>query len=359
MPKNKKKKQKRVSPETLAKVKTGFATLISNDACIKASREWKGALQIIPIAIALASVVLAVLPTFTSRMNVQGSVAIFSGNSANYEQGFANFTHTLTYDADDVKRGTAIELVIKDGTFSINGTQDPTPLTGGSTKWYTVDRASTDQEAFEVFFNNSPHTDATFFEYVDANKNPYTGESRSAEGKKEYPSSYLIFGKQFLRYRKRTSAKTFAALNGRYDRLEGVSFTKFAIDQDTAGLSPLSTKYLENARKLLTDVINRSYETDKIAGTWQYTGIFAGIDAGLIILFGLLMFIMTRGKKNPFRIYTFWETQKMAYFASFTPAILGMILGFWLTQYAFIFFMFAYGMRMMWMSMRSLRPAAQ
>jgi maltodextrin utilization protein YvdJ len=65
---------------------------------------------------------------------------------------------------------------------------------------------------------------------------------------------------------------------------------------------------------------------------------------------------MTRGKSNPFRVYTFWECQKIAYWASLAPAILAMILSFSLPAYAMIYYIFFYGMRIMWMSMRSLRP---
>lgn len=359
MSKNKKKKnQKRMSPEAVDRLKTGFATILSNDACIKAGREMKGPLDLIPITIALASVVLAVLPTFTSRINVQGSAVVFNGASANYEQGVSDLLHTLVYDENGAERGTALTLKIEGGTFSLT-TQDRDTLLGGPDRWYTVNRASTEAPMFEVYFNQSSFSDDKFFQYIDEYKNPFTGESRGTESDKAFKCSYLVFGKEWIRFRKRNDTVATAALSGRYDRLEGRNFTQFALSLKEKGLDYTSIKYQEEVRNYMIDLINLSYETDKIAGTWQYTGIFAGIDLGLIILFGAITFLMTRGKKNPFRIYTFWETQKMAYWASFTPALLAMILGFWLTQYAFIFFMFAYGMRMMWMSMRSLRPIQQ
>ena len=356
MSKNKKKKkqQKRMSPEAADRLKTGFATLLSNDACIKSAREMKGALDLIPITIALASVVLAILPTFVSRINVQGSTAIFNGASANYEQGVSSFVNALVYDPDGNDR--EIVLTIQNGTFNFQN-DGYTALVGGAEKWYTVDRASTGEPAFEVFFNNSNFSDSAFYKSIDEYKNPYTAEPRGTEDQKEFRASYLIFGKESIRFRKRNAAVAYAPLTGRYDRLEGKSFTELAKTLKSEGLNYTSIKYEERVRTFMVDLINASYETDKIAGTWQYTGIFAAIDLGLVLLFGLLMFLMTRGKKNPFRIYTFWETQKMAYWASFTPSLIAMILGFWLTQYSFIFFMFAYGMRMMWMSMRSLRPA--
>ena len=103
--------------------------------------------------------------------------------------------------------------------------------------------------------------------------------------------------------------------------------------------------------------MNTSFEDTKNALALQNAGVFMGIDAGIVLLFGLLLFLMTRGKKNPFRIYSFWDTTKIACWASFTPGVLSVALGFALTNYAVLIFMFTFGMRIMWMTMKSLRPA--
>ena len=357
MSKNKKKKQKRVNPETVIKVKTGFATLISNDAVIKASREWKGAIDILPVAIALASIVLAVLPTFVSRMNTQGSSVVFSTPTANYEQGVSSFLETLVYDGN-AKRNLSL-VINQNGHFEISDA-DRIALTGGNESWYTLSRTieGVKTPQFEVFFNTTGNSDELFYKDIDANNNPYTSAPRdtSAGAKAEYRASYLAFGTDSIRFRKRNTTTVFTGLTGRYDRLRGFDFTAKALELQNLNLEASDADYVLKARDFFADVINRAYETDRNTAAWQYTGIFAAIDLGLILLFGLLLFLMTRGKKNPFRIYTFWETQKMAYWASFTPALISLALGFWLVQYAFIIFMFTYGMRMMWMSMRSMRP---
>lgn len=357
MSKNKKKQKKRISPETADRLKTGFGTLISNDAVIKASREWKGIIDILPIGLALASVVLAVLPTLVSRMNVQGSTAVFATPVAGYDQGLAQFENALIYD----ESGNERELVLtigEDGTYHF-AKEDRIALTGGEEKWYTVTHASTKAPVFEVFFNTTSLSDWDFYSLLDKNKNPYTQAPRdtSADAKEEYRASYLAFGKGTIRFRKRSESGTlFAGLTGYYDRLAGTNFTELAKQLKADNLQFTSKEYLKRVRDFYANVVTQSFETEKIKSAWSYTGIFAAIDLGLIVLFGIILFLMTRGKKNPFRVYTFWETQKMAYWASFAPAILSMAVGFWLVQYAFILFMFAYGMRMMWMSMRSLRP---
>jgi hypothetical protein len=101
---------------------------------------------------------------------------------------------------------------------------------------------------------------------------------------------------------------------------------------------------------------NEGYETTKIQGAWMWTGIMAAVYVVFIVFMGLMIWLMTRGKNNPYRIYTFWETQKMSYWAAFTPAVLACGLGFAFSTYALFIFILFYGMRIMWMSMKNLRP---
>ena len=352
MSKNKKKKnKKKVNPEVWNNVKLGLSTLVSNDACIRAAREWHGPIEILPIGLALASVVLAVLPTFVTRMNTKMSDYIFSV-SANYETGLANLLHTLVYDGSGNDRELVLEVNADGTTYNA----DVAKICGEGKQWYTVTRQINDQQVpvFEAFFNDGSVTDSVFFSRIEKNANPFSGETRK-EDVTEFQASYIAFGKSNIVYHGRSENKVLTAITGRYDLLAGKSIT--ALAKELKDVPYTSTTYLERVRKDFSEIVNPSTRTDLVDATWKQPGVFAGIDLGLIVLFGGLLFLMTRGKKNPYRIFNFWETEKMSCFASFTPAVLAMALGFWLTNYAFILFMFAFGMRMMWMSMRSLRPA--
>ena len=104
-------------------------------------------------------------------------------------------------------------------------------------------------------------------------------------------------------------------------------------------------------------MMSKAYNSTKITNAWMNTGIFSAVFVGLALVLGLMVFLMTRGKNNPFRIYTFWESQKIAYWASFSPAVLSLLAFIpALSNYAILMYIFFYGMRVMWMSMRSLRP---
>ena len=136
------------------------------------------------------------------------------------------------------------------------------------------------------------------------------------------------------------------------DKISKFSLTKdrwLYVDKNTI-------EYAEKLKLNYASFLNDCAETQKNTQSWTYCGIMAAVYVGLEFLFGLVIFLMTRGKRNPFRIYTFWETQKMAYWASVSPAILSLIVGFLLPQFAMMGFIFLFGLRIMWMSMRSLRP---
>ena len=108
-------------------------------------------------------------------------------------------------------------------------------------------------------------------------------------------------------------------------------------------------------------VLNETYLNQKRRTTWSTTGIYAGIYAGIIAFLGLMIFILTRGKNNPFKFLNIWHCQKIAWWAAFTPALLGMILAFIFSgntigQMAFILLV---SLRVMWLSMKQLRPVYQ
>ena len=110
---------------------------------------------------------------------------------------------------------------------------------------------------------------------------------------------------------------------------------------------------LKNCRKFF----DQCYINIRNSNTWRSTGIILGVDAGVILLMGVMVFILTRGKNNPFRIYSFWDGQKIAYYACLTPGILALF-GFLMSNMAMMLFILAAGVRVMWLSMRTLRYQA-
>ena len=112
---------------------------------------------------------------------------------------------------------------------------------------------------------------------------------------------------------------------------------------------------LANFKKFL----NKSYLASK-AKTTMVTCLFSlAVFAGMSLIMGFLMWIMTRGKNNPNNYFSLWLCFKLEARLAFTPGLITLLLGFLLTSYAQMIFILTLGMRVMWISMKELRPVQQ
>lgn len=103
-------------------------------------------------------------------------------------------------------------------------------------------------------------------------------------------------------------------------------------------------------------IYNEAYIATKNNSLLFQSLLFLGIYALLVLFMGLMIFLLTRGKKNPFNYLNIWVCEKIAMWASLCPGILAMILGFMLANYAVMFFIILVGVRTMWLTMKQLRP---
>lgn len=400
MAKKKKKKTTILSPEAKAKLRTGFATLINNDACIKASREWKGAWNFLPIGLAIGAIVLALTPTFVQRMSVLGGKTFFSTPTYEMERGLESFSEAAYLNTVHVKVQNG-EIVTENWDAIATNPSDP------EIKWYQHFNSETQKLDFEVFFNNSTKTDDAFITAVFNNKNPYTDQTRptaskslnpivSSEGRKAlsdesseavsessvseesitssaaetsvtsgggsgkkdlgYITNVVVFGKNKIRAAKfKTNESTVNYIDLTLERLEGQDVyeigKKLATNPDQT-----SEAKIKLAKTLWMAYFNAGYETMKQKSAWTWTGTMAATYAALVVIFTLVIFLLTRGKKNPYRVYTLWDTAKIACWATVAPAILSLI-GFITASYSFFFFIVLYGLRVMWMTMKVFSPA--
>ena len=106
-------------------------------------------------------------------------------------------------------------------------------------------------------------------------------------------------------------------------------------------------------------VFNDSYLNQRVKTFWMNSGMYYGIYLILCVFMGLMIFLLTRGKANPNRGLTFWITTKISWIACVAPAILAMIVSFFWSAAAGLGFIVLFGLRIMWLSMRSLSPQQQ
>ena len=380
-----KKEKKAMSPEAKDRLKTSFLTLVNNDACIKAGREFPGVgFVFLAVGFALTAVIVSAVPNLVTRLNVNYGATLLSNTNFAYDQGLVNFSKALSERGCDIIINDDGKLEIKTATYSAETTTDEARekqnvkawgefcarVDEVEHPWYEDVSTSTGKPMFNVFVKEhykvnyvdgderANFTDAAFLKSITSGFNP--NESDQARSSIDGVSA-LAFGDShiyFVRY-KDNGVLSYSAPAGSYADIKGTNFRDIYDDATGEGGAHLAGEELKAfVVKKYKSIVNRATDGARISTAWAYTGIAAGIFSGVIVLFGLILFLLTRGKRNPYRIFTIWDCWKIAAYASLAPGILALGVGFFVSSFALFAFVFLYGIRIMWLSMKSLSPQA-
>lgn len=296
-------------------------SLINNNSCIDGGRKRKWWISLI---ILLISLIIAVVPKFVTEITRKGS-ALISNNTYMLEYAFKgafdeNSNASLALDENGKLTSTGFPIEYKH-------TSNPSTQTGEGLNVEKVDAK---------FFYQIELSDKTINPIIEANND----------------CSIIIFGENKFYIRvvnvnssSHTVVGTLYCENAWKDFKSGTDFVTLINDSD-----------IETVRSNLISFLDKAYNYQRVTNAWINTGLFAGIDLLVVLLMGLMIFILTRGKTNPFRMYTFIESMRISFWATLSPAILTVALGFLITNLMDVLFPFLLGIRVMWLTMKSLRP---
>ena len=346
------KPKKSINPQTIDKVKTGFMTLLSNNAVVKAGRNYT---WIVPLLLGILSAVIALIPSFVGSMTTDPGKSFIGTNSYGIENGLVLFTNDLN------QANPELEFTVVDKKINVKGMNNDI-ITYNIADTGDTDTHPTPRYAFEVFYNDpaAEITDNEFVTRITKNCNPYTNTPRAdivdANAEDLYRTNFMVFCKETLIFGKypRNKSSNGTRITVRYDGVEdGYNFKDMGKLPEGVVVGSLEAT---NAIRLnWQNFVTKGYESTKVTTAWSTAGIMLGVNVGVILLFGFVIWLMTRGKMNPFRTVKVIEGFKMAGWAALTPSLLSMF-GFLLQSYASFIFIFLFGIRIMWMSMRALRP---
>jgi len=351
-------------------------TLISNDACVdkRTSKWW------IAIIVALASVAVAVAPySYYNWKSVGGN--ILTEPTYGIKEGL------VAFDEDVAKQSgiSSIEVDASEKILLVDGWKNAYPSSrydySATYQQQKIVTSTDSASSVSVTYTTETVTEVRFSVYYlesvgDAFRADYTNILTGSDANQNttYSVSTLFLGREeFYLIKKPAGSSTsssVAYLNGKYDGFKKDFSFKDLVKQDLDGkaytVNPDTVtednyeSYVTQVTATMSSFFTQSFASTVYISGWFGTGVAWAIDIALIFLMGLMLFLMTRGKNNPFRAYTFWDTQKMGYWAAIAPALLALIVGFiWNNSYSLFFFLFLYGLRIMWMSMHSLSPNYQ
>ena len=338
-------------------IKDGFGSLISNAAAIRGAKN--GPLWL-TIVMFFLSILLPVVPLFVQQANINGSSFLKS-----YSYGMERY---VTSVAMDLKNNRLAEFNINEEhmlSITENGNEvDFSAYEGKPYAAYTNE--VTGQYEFTLFLSDATTTG----DKGEINKNiaaiKYANGSTTQTVAEEnyYYANYMILYKNGVYvciYG--TSAKAIASsysgdfltMKANDKCLETLLSVKNkegqAVEQSLANNAYVDGVYA-NYKKFL----DKSYETLKIKYMWGTSGIYLAIFFGVSVLMGFLMWLLTRGKNNPNNYYSPWLTMKIQGRLGLAPGLITLIVGMFLASYASMIFIITIGLRVMWTSMKELRP---
>ena len=373
-----KTKRKPMDPRTKNILVNSFKGIISNQACIDNGKEAPWWLAILFF---LFAIIIPLIPNFVYLSNSYGASFLNNGTFG-VDTGLAKASIQLKKDnkSFEVKNGL---LSYSDYDATTDNVDDIQPIYSNIR---TVDSSAHVQYDFQLYYTQMEGDKLSIFvdkltkvQYVINTTDKYVpSEDPDAEKPKLYIPSFAVLSNKTLAvaiYKSNTTtlaSNTFGGLNWNHtpntpnllDRIvnnikDEQYLTDGVVDLTKINLDTLSTIATKNTFDVWKGIFNETYIDQKETTKWNNTLIFLGVYGGLLIFLGLLVFLLTRGKNSPFRSLNFWVCQKIAYFLSFTPAVLALVVGFIMStnmigQMMFIMFL---SLRVMWASMRQLRPA--
>ena len=352
---------KKLSKETAFNLKTGFGTLISNQSCIEAGRslpKW------IAVILGLIGTFIPVIPVMVNIAKTNGETFISGDNIYNFDRDAALVNIKMKNEGKEFIVGDDHLLTYYENDSSQNGT--------GSRKISEYVNPLTGQYEMLVYWLednleanvNDQYTKLTSSKYII--NTIYEASDGDPESIQYYVPSIIAYYREgnALYLAKANSTNSVSKFSGDFKNVKAGtkiidSLTSVEGMKTPTGEKDISPEYIAAVYDKYKAFYNDSYQDIKTKSLIYSTFIYWGIYVGLTLFLGLLIFILTRGKKN-FNNYLKWyECLSISAWASFTPGLLAMILGFLMTSYAIMFFILLMGVRIMWLSMKQLSPRYQ
>jgi len=346
-------KKSKISPESKENIKNIFGSLINNQRCLEGARHnpWWVALIFFVL-----SLVFAILPTFVQTINAYGSSAL-----GTYSKGM-DTQMAYFYDAMYCNQ---VDLKVNDkGILTSTNWQTLYPVKPDQNGvQYAKINELTDQYDLLVYVELDPTTDLSALISSITSKQYVTGthELSVLDDDVKYNPSFIVYSYNavYMQIYNPNTTTGYSAFAGDYEHLIGYEFKEVTNSAEyTHGSIAKYRSQTEKVYNHFKTFLDNAYINIKNNSIVTRNLITLGIYAGLGLFMGFMIWILTRGKTSLLRYYTFWDSCKISAWMMLSPAILGMILGFMMSSYAMMFFILFFGVRIMWASMKQLRPMA-
>ena len=302
-------------------IKLFFTSLISNNACIDGGRKkpWYAA-----ILLFFFSIILSVIPSSVIELQKHADKN-FDSTTYGLSEASVEFSEYLS--------------TLEDNTFYVLKNGKETNL------------IATEEVHFERYNKQTSRVDFVFRYSYNTNADYYIN------GYNEASVNYVIFTEDTVYFSildPNTPDSThpvlrFACINA-YKKLERDDLKKALAQNED------KTQMANDTWSNWKGLIRKLYRQTRLRSAGIQLAICSIINVGVTLIMGFMIWILTRGKANPYRLFTVWQCFATSFWAAFTPGLLTVGLGFLIKNFASMMFPLLLGVRVMWLTMKSLRP---
>lgn len=337
-------------------IRDGFGQLVSNASALRGAKAGPLWLTILFFVFAL---LLPIIPIFVSQVTTNGSTFL--------DKYSYNLDRTITATAIELKDTRLAEFKIENHLLSISENGNPVNFAdyGKDNIYASYIDSTNNQYELTVYLSNAS-TDKekeTFVSSVNGVHFLWNSTTPSLEESNIYRPSFIVLFKDGIYvcvYAHNGTNIIANSFMGDFKTIDdNANYLVTLLTVENVAQNMYDNHYTVGVYKNFKKLMDKSYETLKIKNTALTCLIYFGIFFGASLLMALLMFLLTRGKKNPNNYFSFWLCVKIQARLSFCPGLLTMIIGFFLTSQIPLFMIMLLGLRVMWISMKELRPIAQ
>lgn len=303
-------------------------SLVNNGVCKEiGAKHWAWSILVFFI-----SMFMSITPLLTKELTRDGSSSINSSYNDVLVESL--YDYSLSEDTLDLKVIDSKLSLVNDSTSS-------------SVNLFTYNR---NNKRLDIYYINT------------LNGNPSFSEAKNALEKNNTElQSVVYFSSEYFQVSLYNSSTLVASSAGNYTKMSDISSLKTYLLKDvdlSKDIVTVKSDISSNFFKFADD----AYLALRNKQTFVSVGLVLGVNAGLTIFLVPILFLLSRGKRNPNRTLKFHEVMGITFMTTLTPGLITLILGFILGsnyQYMLMLYIMTFGFRAMWLSMKYLRPPVE
>lgn len=271
------------------------------------------------------SLIFAILPVFSLTMNMNGSNALTRTDNSSLDVSLNLFSKYLSEDSE------ASFTTTSDGEFLVAGFSE------------------------KSFYADDKHllTVRVISETDDITKiSEYYTQGTNSEGKPtENPKSFMLIGKtELYLYTFANGAKNVLNEDGTIKSTASYTTTYLGYSsafkgQDFASFYHDGLDGFDLCVEDWSKALNEMYKPYKQSTVLYSCSVYTALNVVVVVTMALITMIMTKLKKDQCQPLTFVQSLNCLNWASFTPSVIAMLLGFMFSSFASVLFIICIGIR--------------